>query len=79
MTPYGMLALPHPRTDPLTGADIIVRSRKRAHSSVGRALPLQGIGRGFESLCAHPKDLLRRYLPALVGDEVYNEVYNAYR
>ena len=27
--------------------------RSRAHSSVGRALPLQGNGRGFESLCAH--------------------------
>lgn len=29
-------------------------SRTRAHSSVGRAPPLQGGGRGFKSLCAHP-------------------------
>jgi hypothetical protein len=26
----------------------------RAYSSVGRARPLQGCGRGFKSLCAHP-------------------------
>ena len=69
-----MLALSHPRTDPLASADIIVRSRRRAHSSVGRALPLQGNGRGFESLCAHRKVLLRSYFRNFAGDGSFRRV-----
>ena len=37
----------------LVDGPIRCKFRSRAHSSVGRALPLQGSGRGFESLCAH--------------------------
>ena len=61
--PRGGLASPSAPTWS-TSLDIgpTVQSPRRsgAHSSAGRALPLQGRCRGFESLCAHPERSGRR-------------------
>ena len=42
----------------------LVCARFRAHSSAGRAPPLQGGCQGFESLCAHPVDARTWQRPA---------------
>lgn len=47
-----------------------VASLTGAYSSVGRAAPLQGAGRGFKSLCAHVttlNDARIRFIPRQVG------------